>query len=193
MPFNKQSILSTVLLAALSVFAHFSSGLAAEPREQSPESRSADLFAEAVVTSHSGVFDGEAIRYNAIVESTEIAKADGAPGARIVSISYVADIAADKNRRPVLFVFNGGPISASLWLHIGAVGPQRVSVPEDLSADPESFALADNPYSPLDAADLVFFDPAGTGFSEILPGADPEDYRSVVGDGQQLTAFIVAG
>ncbi|HPE32083.1 MAG TPA: hypothetical protein PLV61_12890, partial [Parvularculaceae bacterium] len=71
-------------------------------------------------------------------------------------------------------------------------GPKRVAVPDDIKADPAAFKLVDNAYSPLDAADLVFFDPAGTGFSTVLPRQDVNEYRSVRGDGQQTAAFIMA-
>jgi carboxypeptidase C (cathepsin A) len=91
-----------------------------------------------------------------------------------------------------MFVFNGGPITASLWLHIGVMGPKRVSIPDDLTADPNTYKLVGNVYSPLDVADLVFIDPASTGFSRVLPGTAPESYFSVVADGQQVTAFISA-
>jgi carboxypeptidase C (cathepsin A) len=72
------------------------------------------------------------------------------------------------------------------------MGPKRVAVPDDLSADPNTFQLSDNVYSPLDVADLVFIDPASTGYSRVLPGTAPESYDSVVADGQQVTAFISA-
>jgi carboxypeptidase C (cathepsin A) len=179
-----RSALAAILLAA--------AGAPALALAADPTAVAISAAKPTVVTEHEGVFNGETIRYRAIVESTDAPKQDGAPGARVVSISYVAETGGDTNERPVLFVFNGGPIAASIWLHMGAVGPKRVAVPDDLAADPATFALADNPYSPLDAADLVFFDPAGTGFSDVLPGAKLEDYFSVAADGQQLTAFIAA-
>jgi carboxypeptidase C (cathepsin A) len=179
-----RSALAAILLAA--------AGAPALALAADPTAVAISAAKPTVVTEHEGVFNGETIRYRAIVESTDAPKQDGAPGARVVSISYVAETGGDTNERPVLFVFNGGPIAASIWLHMGAVGPKRVAVPDDLAADPATFALADNPYSPLDAADLVFFDPAGTGFSDVLPGAKLDDYFSVAADGQQLTAFIVA-
>ncbi|ASG24841.1 peptidase S10 [Nitrospirillum viridazoti CBAmc] len=100
--------------------------------------------------------------------------------------------AKDAAKRPVTFVFNGGPITASLWLHLGVMGPKRVAVPDDLKADPATFTLVDNPYSPLDATDLVFIDPASTGFSRVAEGVDPKSYFSVKADGQEVTAFIQA-
>src|SRR5690606_9880841 len=98
--------------------------------------------------------------------------------------------AGEARERPVLFVFNGGPISPSAYLHMGMLGPKRVAVPDDLSADPERFELVDNSYTVLDVADLVFFDPAGTGFSRTVEGKALEDYFSVIADGQQTAAFV---
>ncbi len=89
-----------------------------------------------------------------------------------------------------MFVFNGGPISPSVYLHMGAFGPKRVAFADDLTADPAVAPLIDNPYSILDVTDLVYFDPAGTGFSRALPGKPLEDYFSIAADGQQTAAFI---
>jgi carboxypeptidase C (cathepsin A) len=143
-----------------------------------------------VITHHVSTFNGKTVRYTVTVEGIEVADNKGKPSARLVSFAYVADDVGAPATRPVMFVFNGGPITASLWLHIGVMGPKRVAVPDDLTADPATYTLVDNPYSPLDAVDLVFIDPASTGFSRVLPGTAPESYYSVVTDGQQVTAFI---
>jgi carboxypeptidase C (cathepsin A) len=143
-----------------------------------------------VVTHHRGTFNGKKLRYTATVEGIDVPDARGKSAARLVTFTYVAEKVPDRTARPVLFVFNGGPITSSLWLHIGVMGPKRLAIPDDLSADPAGFALADNPYSPLDVADLVFIDPASTGYSRVLPEVAPESYYSVVADGQQVTAFI---
>jgi len=145
-----------------------------------------------VITHHAGTFNRKQMRYTATVEAVEVPDAKGKPAARVVSFAYTADEVRSAATRPVIFVFNGGPITASLWLHVGVMGPKRVAVPEDLQADPNTFRLVDNVYSPLDVADLVFIDPASTGYSRVLPGTAPESYFSVVADGQQVTAFISA-
>ena len=145
-----------------------------------------------VITHHSGTFNGKQLHYTSTVESIDVADAKGQPAARVVSFAYTDDEAHDAIRRPVMFAFNGGPITASLWLHIGVMGPKRVAVPEDLAANPNTYQLVDNIYSPLDLADLVFIDPASTGYSRVLPGIAPQSYFSVAADGQQVTAFIVA-
>ena len=144
------------------------------------------------ITHHSGTFNGKQVRYTATVESIDVPDTKGKPSARLVSFAYTADEARDAANRPVIFAFNGGPITASLWLHMGVMGPKRVAVPENLTANPDTYQLVDNVYSPLDVADLVFIDPASTGYSRVLPGTTPQSYFSVAADGQQVTAFISA-
>ena len=145
-----------------------------------------------VITHHTGTFNGKPVHYTATVESIDVPDAKGKPSARLVSFAYSEDDISSEATRPVMFVFNGGPITASLWLHIGVMGPKRVAVPADLTADPNTYPLIDNIDSPLDVSDLVFVDPASTGYSRVLPGTAPESYFSVVADAQQVTAFIAA-
>ncbi|MFN3311999.1 MAG: S10 family peptidase [Hyphomonas sp.] len=156
------------------------------PAEASP------IFAEDIAVNGSGVFGGETVNYTAAIERIRIAPGGDLPPAELVTISYVAETDSPPAERPVLFVFNGGPISASLWLHIGAVGPQRVHAPDDLDAPLEEFSLVANGHSPLDAADLVFFDPASTGFSRVEEGEDASKYFSVRTDAAQFVAFAEA-
>jgi carboxypeptidase C (cathepsin A) len=146
---------------------------------------------QAVITHHAGTFNGTHVDYDAIVEPIIVANPAGKPAARLVTISYVASGEPDVSRRPVVFVFNGGPISPSSVLHMGAFGPKRVAIPDDLAADPGKFRTVDNRYTVLDVADIVFFDPAGTGFSRVLPGIDPASYFSVTADAQQLAQLVV--
>ncbi len=142
-----------------------------------------------IVTHHKGTFGGKRIRYEAVVEPFDVTDASGKPVARLVSTSYIAKD-SDASARPVLFVFNGGPIVATTPLHMGAFGPKRVAIPDDISVDPASFKVIDNVYAPLDVADVVIFDPANTGFSRTLPGVAPESQFSVVADGRQLTDLV---
>jgi carboxypeptidase C (cathepsin A) len=144
-----------------------------------------------VVTHHSGTFNGRRVKYDAIVEPIIVADAQGRPAARLVTISYLASATKNSAQRPVVFAFNGGPISPSSVLHMGALGPKRVAIPDDLKASPDTFRTVDNPYTVLDVADLVFFDPAGTGYSRVLEGVDPRKYFSNNSDAQQLVQLIV--
>jgi carboxypeptidase C (cathepsin A) len=149
-----------------------------------------------VVTRHAGRFNGVEVAYTATVDGIDVADAQGRHGARVVAFAYTAERVAGRKveaaQRPVMFLFNGGPIVASAYLHMGSYGPRRVRFPDDPQANPFTWTLQDNPYSLLDVADLVFVDPAGTGFSRVAPGKDPKDYWSVVADGQQVGAFIAA-
>ena len=142
------------------------------------------------ITRHQGRFNGQAVEYTAVVEETIVSDGDKGPSARLVSISYLRDGVDDPSLRPVIFIFNGGPIVPSVYLHMAAFGPKRVAFSEDLKADPSTFPLVDNSYTVLDAADLVFFDPAGTGFSRVSEGTTPDAYFSVEADARQLTQFI---
>ena len=119
-----------------------------------------------VVTRHVGTFGGQRVAYTATIGETYL-KDDktGEPQAAIVSTAYVKD-GRDPNR-PVFFLFNGGPGSGSVWLHMGAFGPKRVVVPSDARDDgAPPFPIIDNAESLLDVTDLVFIDPVGTGWMQ---------------------------
>ncbi|WP_300395857.1 peptidase S10 [Henriciella sp.] len=184
--------MATRTIACLATAAILSScaSLDATPEPSSPEVAMEEALERSV--QREGIFGGEPISYTAAVEELDLPARDERPAANLVSFSYVADSPTAGAERPVLFVFNGGPISASLWLHIGAVGPKRVSAPYDLSAPVDEFELVDNPHAPLDVADLVFFDPASTGFSTVAEGGDPTAFFSIEADAAQFVDFIEA-
>lgn len=141
-------------------------------------------------TQHEGRFGGVPLRYAALVERTPIALPDGGPAGEVVSTAYLAEGSGDPASRPVIFLFNGGPIVPSVYLHMLAFGPKRLAVPDDLRADPAGFKLVDNTETVLDRADLVFFDPIGTGFSRALAPSRAQDFFSVDADAKELTEFI---
>ena len=88
----------------------------------------------------------------------------GEPDAAVLAIAYLQDGVA-AGERPLCFAFNGGPGSASLWLHLGALGPKRVLVPDDGSMPAAPYAVSDNPHSWFEHFDIVFIDPPHTGWS----------------------------
>jgi carboxypeptidase C (cathepsin A) len=104
------------------------------------------------------------------------------------SMFYVAYFrkGANPQSRPIMFLFNGGPGSSTVWLHMGAFGPKRVQTADDTHTPPAPYKLVDNAYSLLDVADLVFIDAPGTGFSRIA-GKDKE--KSFYGVDQDVHAF----
>ncbi|MFZ5616226.1 MAG: S10 family serine carboxypeptidase-like protein, partial [Pseudomonadota bacterium] len=115
---------------------------------------------------------------------------------RIFVTSYLlAQSGGAPFRRPVIFLFNGGPGSSSAWLHIGAFGPRRLALPQgptDFGAPP--FDLVDNPHTLLDVADLVFIDPIETGWStlDVADEDNVERWRGRSQDARSVAATILA-
>jgi len=107
----------------------------------------------------------KAIQYTATAKWTVLRKKEK-PAAEIFSVSYIAE--GDDRSRPLTFVFNGGPGAASAYLHMGAVGPQRVEFPPDGTLPTVPARLVENESSWLAFSDLVFVDPVGTGFSRVI-------------------------
>jgi carboxypeptidase C (cathepsin A) len=109
------------------------------------------------------------------------------------SMSYVAYFKGDKPdaSRPITFIFNGGPGSSTVWLHMGAFGPRRVVTLDDTHTPAAPYKVVDNAYTLLDVSDLVFIDAPGTGFG-VLRGADKEKaFQGTDADAQAFTSFIV--
>ena len=95
--------------------------------------------------------------------------------------SYVAD-GADPTRRPVVFVFNGGPGSSSVWLHLGLFGPRRILMGDAGQLLPPPYQLADNAETLLASADLVFIDPVSTGYSRAAAGEKADQFHGFTRD-----------
>jgi carboxypeptidase C (cathepsin A) len=108
------------------------------------------------------------------------------------SMFYVAYFAPDPKGapRPVTFIYNGGPGSATVWLHMGAFGPKRVVTPDDSHAPAAPYAIVNNDYSLLDASDLVFIDAPGTGFSRVAGKERDKAFYGVDQDAQAFADFI---
>lgn len=141
-------------------------------------------------TEHQIAVRGKPLRYRVVAGETYITSLFGEPIASLFSFSYFREGPRDPSR-PVLFVFNGGPGAASLWMHIGAMGPRRVVLyPEVNPANTPPFGLEDNPLTLLDVADLVFIDPVGTGYSRALGNAKPADFFGVDEDADSIARFI---
>lgn len=144
---------------------------------------------QVVTTRHTGLFGGQRIAYSATIGETLLKDKGGTPRAAIVTTAYIKE--PRDPSRPVTFLFNGGPGSGSVWLQMGAFGPKRVAIPPDARDDgAPPYPIVDNPDSLLDVTDLVFIDPPGTGFSVLLPGADPKDYYGVQQDARAVAEVI---
>jgi len=142
-------------------------------------------------TTHEGTFHGVQLTYRAVVGDIQLKRDDGSPYVSLFTTSYLREDVADAAARPVTFVFNGGPGSASIWLHMGLFGPRRVVVPSDAQpAGNAPYTLVDNADSPLDVTDLVFIDPSGTGFSRLIGDGKPEDVYGLREDARSVAALI---
>jgi carboxypeptidase C (cathepsin A) len=127
-------------------------------------------------TSHSvALASGDRLAYTAQAGFLPVRPAPEKPEAAIFYVAYTRDRAASR-RRPVTFLFNGGPGAASVFLHLGGIGPRRLSVNADGSWPRAPVGLVDNPLTWLAFTDLVFIDPVGTGYS-FVPAAAPADAK----------------
>lgn len=171
-----------------------------EPRKNAEKKDEKPSFNDnLVVTKHSIAIGGREIKYT-VTAGTMVLKEETAdrekesegekPRAQVFFIAYVKDGARDKSKRPLTFSFNGGPGSASVWLHLGVLGPRRAALEFDGSAPPPPFKLTDNEYSLLDETDLVFIDPVSTGYSRPVEGQKPVEWHGFKKDIESVGDFI---
>jgi len=181
-------------LAALSVAAAPAAAQqeTAPPRERAASHDTASGYPEppASTTEHTITLDGQTVRYRATAGTITLRDDEGKPTASVFYIAYTKEGVRDPSSRPVTFAYNGGPGSASIWLHMGALGPRRVVTADTSHTPPPPYRLQDNPYSPLDRTDLVFIDPVGTGYSHPLGDAKGKDFWGVDQDVQSVGQFI---
>src|SRR5579859_6290591 len=118
--------------------------------------------------SHHGIsMGGQSIKYTATAGTLLIRDDKDDPTASMFYVAYTQD-GADPGHRPVTFLYNGGPGSATIWLHMGSVGPKRVVTSDAAPTPGAPYSLVDNEYSLLDKTDLVFIDAVGTGYSHAV-------------------------
>ncbi len=146
------------------------------------------------VTQRTVTIGGKAIAYTATAGTLILKDDKGEQRASVFYVAYTKDGAKagskDGDARPVTFTFNGGPGSSSVWLHLGTFGPRRVAFADATLPKPAPYGFVDNAYSILDATDLVFIDPVGTGFSKPLGEAKLEDFTGVKEDVKAVGDFI---
>jgi carboxypeptidase C (cathepsin A) len=159
---------------------------AATPTERDP----AMLDNPPIVTKHEIRIGGRTLRYTVTTGMMPLRNAAGETEARIFYMAYTADGVSDKSQRPLMFSFNGGPGSASVWLHMGALGPKRVRMLDDGQMPPPPFQLIDNDQTWLDFTDIVFIDPVGTGYSRAAKPELANKYFGLQGDIQSVGEFI---
>jgi carboxypeptidase C (cathepsin A) len=143
-----------------------------------------------VVTKHSIRTGGRALNYTVTTGMMPIRSNTGELEARMFFIAYTLDGQGDAARRPLMFSFNGGPGSSSVWLHLGALGPRRVKMLDDGGLPPSPYELVDNEHTWLDQTDLVFIDPVGTGFSRAAKPDLGKKFFGLQGDLASVGEFI---
>jgi len=202
-------VIATVVVAFTAAFALAAEAPAAKDNAAKP---SADLYSGKFFKSQESVTQGavNGISYQAIAGTLVVhqadwndvaqnggaknpdAKGDESSAEASMFFVYYSKRGARAEDRPITFIYNGGPGSATVWLHMGAWGPKRVVTSED-SHDPAApYQLIDNQYSLLDASDLVFIDAPGTGFSRIAGKDKEKEFYGVDADGQAFANFIQA-
>lgn len=143
-----------------------------------------------VVTRHEMKSGGKILKYTVTTGYLPLANEEGRTEARIFFMAYALDRPAGGPARPLMFSFNGGPGSSSVWLHLGALGPKRVKMLDDGGLPAPPYELVDNEHNWLEFTDLVFIDPVGTGYSRAVKPADGKKYWGVTGDVQSIGEFI---
>ncbi|MCA1653281.1 MAG: peptidase S10 [Sphingomonadales bacterium] len=151
-----------------------------------PDVAAASVKEDAQPRKRSIPFHGRTLTYTATPGTLTIRNDDGAPTASIFYTAYTIDTARGARPRPVTFLFNGGPGSSTMWLHMGSFGPMKVDASLPEMERPAPFRLAPNPDTLLDETDLVFIDAPTTGLSRPLGKAEPKDFFGVDKD---LDAF----
>ena len=142
-----------------------------------------------VVTSHSVQVDGRTINYKATTGTILIKDDKDKPTVSMFYVAYTVDD-GKQTRRPVTFLFNGGPGSSSMWLHMGSVGPVRVANNGAQPIPPPPYRTVPNEYSLLDKSDLVFIDAPGTGYSQLVGAAEGKNFYGVDQDAAAFAKFI---
>jgi len=177
-----------LLLATSLLFLQFSQ--AQEPKKETKKKPIPE--AKSFITKHKGVFGGTAMDYTATAKETFLTNKDGDSIATFWSVAYTKSNIGDVTKRPVTFVFNGGPGSASMWLHMGFFGPKIVKVDSDAKNDDGAapYNLVNNKHGLLDITDLVFIDPVGTGYSRLVGKGKGKDFYGLKEDVDSFAQFI---
>ena len=142
-----------------------------------------------VVTHHQISVEGKPLKYTATAGRLPIKRGDGKIEAEMFYVAYTLD-GQDTAKRPLTFAYNGGPGSASIWLHMGALGPRRVVLEANGFMPPAPYHMEDNPYTALDKSDLVLVDAIGTGFSRAADAELFKKFWGVKGDIEAFSEFI---
>jgi carboxypeptidase C (cathepsin A) len=140
-------------------------------------------------TQHTGKFGGQTVAYTATAGTLVLKSATGKPRANVFFVAYTKD-GVPAGSRPIAFAYNGGPGSASVFVHMGLFGPKRVQMADDGFQPAPPYELVDNEDSILDVADVVVIDAVSTGWSRMVDGEDGKNFHGVRQDIEAFSDFI---
>jgi carboxypeptidase C (cathepsin A) len=187
-------VLVRSLIPALVLFVTIPGVSAQAPPPQPPaahtETAAAELKETTSVTKHTIDVGGQRISYTATAGTILLRDDKQKPEASVFYVAYTRDDVTDRAKRPMFYSFNGGPGTASVWMHMGFTGPKKVVYDDEGMMPAPPFRLENNAHAILDIADIVFIDPVGTGFSRMAPGEDPHKFHGVMEDIRSVGEFI---
>ena len=163
---------------------------ATKPAKPEEKTIPLDVDKEPIVTEHTIDIEGKKLDYTVTTGMLALRDEFGEVQAGVFFIAYTLKREGDPRERPLMFSFNGGPGSSSVWLHLGALGPKRVKMEEDGNLPPPPYLLVDNPHTWLEETDLVFIDPVGTGYSRPAKKENEQKYWGLKGDIESVGEFI---
>ena len=187
---RRASLELAAALAAGALLATVALAAAPPPAPAKPAAAKADSTAAESVTHHKVTVGGKPLAYTVTTGKLPIKNEQGETEAEMFFVAYTLDGVTDRATRPLMFSFNGGPGSASVWLHLGALGPRRVKMRPDGAMPSPPYQLVDNPYTWLDQVDLCFIDPVGTGYSRASKPELGKKFWGVQGDLESVGEFI---
>ena len=163
---------------------------APKPEDKKEKTIPLDVDKEPIVTEQSIMVGGKQLDYTVTTGMLPLRDEFGEVEAGIFFVAYTLKDQTDPKKRPLMFSFNGGPGSSSVWLHLGALGPKRVLLKDDGELPAPPYALVDNDYTWLEETDLVFIDPVGTGYSRPAKKEHEKKYWGLKGDIESVGEFI---
>jgi carboxypeptidase C (cathepsin A) len=201
---RKLSLAAALAALLLSSLAFADSDKKDDKNKQEDKPDAALVTPQSSTTDGSVSVEGHSVSYKAVAGTLVLHGSGDKENEPEVSMFYVAYMkkGVDAKKRPVTFIYNGGPGSATVWLHMGAFGPKRVVTSDDSHTPAAPYGLVNNDYSLLDATDVVFIDAPGAGFSRLIAADEDKKKRdeqmkdrkkaiySVDGDGHAFAQFI---
>lgn len=177
--------MSKSIVSTLSALTLVAAPLVAQEEKATPEPTASRWESQ-----HSMLLNGETVEYTAVVGSIILRDQEEKATGELFYTAYLRTNGRSSSARPIVFSYNGGPGSASFWLHMGIMGPRRVMTPNVGQQAPPPYPIVDNQYTLLDKADIVMVDPIGTGFSRPAGEAEGKDFWGLEEDARSLTQFI---